>query len=33
MVINEMSQDEKEHLITWKGDEWNNKDSLPTQNI
>ena len=31
MVINEMSQDEKEHLITWKGDEWTNKDGTPTQ--
>jgi len=31
MVINEMSQDEKEHLITWKGDEWTNEDGTPTQ--
>ena len=31
MVINEMSQDEKEHLITWKGDEWTNPDGTPTQ--
>ena len=31
MVIDEMSQDEKEHLITWKGDEWTNPDGTPTQ--
>tara|TARA_B100000519_G_scaffold171738_1_gene158216 strand:- start:406 stop:822 length:417 start_codon:yes stop_codon:yes gene_type:complete len=31
MVITEMSEDEKKHLITWKGDEWTNPDGTPTQ--
>ena len=31
MVITEMSEGEKKHLITWEGDEWTNPDGTPTQ--